>query len=163
MSPAMRIFFLRVFPFIFVVIGAFFVYFGAKDIGDAKQSVYWPSEMGKIISSSVDTSRSSSGRGSSSTSYHAAILYEFTVDGITYNGNRVAYGDFGSSNSSHARRIVNRYPEGKEVKVYYSIDNPEKCVLEPGLKGQAYVFPGIGLAFMAAGLFMAFYLPKKLG
>jgi hypothetical protein len=84
-------------------------------------------------------------------------LYEFSVEGITFNGNRVAYGDYGSNSPSHARRIANRYPKGKSVTVYYMPENPEECLLEPGLKAQVWILPGVGLIFFAAGCLWAYF------
>ena len=121
----------------------------------------WPTVQGKVVASSVENHRSSnSNGGGSSTTYHAEILYEFAADGTTFNGNRVAYGDYGSSNPSHARRIVNRYPEGKSVAVYYMPGDPEVCLLEPGMKMQSWFLPAIGLIFLAAGSLMAVFLPR---
>ena len=117
----------------------------------------WPGTPGKVIESSVGRRRSSGSNGGSSTTYHAEILYEFTVESTKFNGNRVAYGDYGSSNPSHARRVVNRYPKGKNVTVHYMPGNPEECLLEPGLKGQSWFLPGVGLIFFVVGSGMAVF------
>jgi len=157
----MQFFFSRIFPLIFVVVGASVVFFGIRGLTRARASIEWPSTQGTIVESSVERHRSSGSNGSSTT-YHAEILYEFVVDGTTYNGDRVAYGDYGSSSPSHARHIVNRYPEGKSIAVYYMPGNPEECLLEPGMKGQSWFLPGIGLIFFTAGSLMAVFLPKAL-
>ena len=162
MSPGMKFFFSRIFPLIFVVVGASVAFFGIRGLVRAKASVDWPSTQGKIVESSVERHRSSGSKGRSSTTYHAEILYEFTIDGTTYNGDRVAYGDYGSSNPSHARRVVNNYSQGKNVTVHYLPDNPEECLLEPGVKGQAFFLPGFGLIFFMVGSLMAVFLPKAI-
>ena len=94
--------------------------------------------------------------------YHAGIRYEFQVGGATFNGNRVAYGDYGSSSASHARGMVDRYPMGRSVTVHYKPGSPEECLLDPGMKGQTFVLPGIGLIFLFAGLFMAVVIPRSM-
>ncbi|MDD2241261.1 MAG: DUF3592 domain-containing protein [Kiritimatiellae bacterium] len=160
-SPRMVFFFSRIFPFIFLIVGASVAFFGIRGLVRAKASVGWPSSQGKVIESSVERQRSSGSKGSGIT-YHAEILYEFTVDGTTFNGDRVAYGDYGSSSSSHARRIVNRYPKGKSIAVHYMPSNPEECLLEPGIKGQSFFLPGFGLIFFTVGSLMAFFLPKAM-
>ncbi|MFC1452145.1 DUF3592 domain-containing protein [Verrucomicrobiota bacterium] len=157
----MKFFFSRIFPLIFVVVGASVAFLGIRGLIRAKASVDWPSTQGNIVESSVERHRSSGSKGSSTT-YHAEILYEFTVAGTTFNGDRVAYGDYGSSSSSHARRIVNRYPKGKSVTVHYMPGNPEQCLLEPGLKGQSWFLPGFGLIFFTVGSLMAVFLPKAI-
>ncbi len=160
MSPGMNFFFSRIFPLLFVAVGAGTGFFGIRGLIRAKDSVDWPSTQGSIVESSVE--RRHSGGKNRSTTYHAGILYEFTVEGTTFNGNRVAYGDYGASNPSHARRIVNRYPEGKDVTVYYMSGNPEECLLEPGIKGQSFFLPGFGLIFFTIGSLMAVFLPTTI-
>ena len=159
MSSKMKFFFSRIFPFIFVFVGAIIVFFGVRGLIKAQASVDWPSSSGKIVASSVEHHRSTGEKGAT---YHADILYEFSVGGTVFNGTRVAYGDYGSSSPSHARRIVNRYPEKKVVTVYYMPENPEECLLEPGVKLQAWFLPGLGLVFFTVGCLIAYFpRPKK--
>jgi len=161
LTPGIKFFFSLVFPLIFVVVGATVAFFGIRGLVRAKASTDWPSTGGKVVESSVERHSSSRSRGGGTT-YHAEIGYEFSVDGTTYNGDRVAYGDYGSSSPSHARRIVNRYPKGKSVTVYYMPRNPEECLLEPGLKGQSWFLPGLGLVFFAFGTLAAIFLPQVI-
>ena len=159
----MKFFFSRIFPLIFIVAGATTAYFGVRGLIRARASVDWPTAEGKVVESSLETHRSEdSDSDSTSTTYHAEILYEFSVEGTTFNGNRVAYGDYGSSNPSHARRVVNRYPEGEDVTVYYQPGNPEEALLEPGLKAQSWFLPAFGLVFLTVGCLMAVFLPKAI-
>ncbi|MBI2441031.1 MAG: DUF3592 domain-containing protein [Lentisphaerae bacterium] len=158
MSPGMRFFFSRIFPLIFVVVGASVAFFGVRGLIRAKASVDWPATQGRVVASSVEYQDSDEGSGT----YHAEVMYDFSVNDTTFSGNRVAYGDYGSSNPSHARRIVNRYPKGKSVTVYYLPGNPEECLLEPGLKGQSWFLPGFGLLFFTVGSLMAVSLPRAI-
>ena len=162
MPPGIKFFFSRIFPLIFVVVGAGVGFFGIRGFIRARASVDWPTVQGKVVASSVERQRSSSSNGGSSTTYHAEILYEFSVEGTTFNGDRVAFGDYGSSNPSHARRIVNRYPTGKSVSVHYMPGNPEECLLEPGIKAQSWFLPAFGLIFFTVGSLMAILLPKAV-
>jgi len=162
MPPAVRFFFSRIFPLIFIVVGASVAFFGIRGLIRAKASMKWPTTQGKVVASSVESHHSSNSNGGSSTTYHAEILYEFAVGDTTFNGNRVAYGDYGSSSPSHARRIVNRYPEGKSVTVHYMPGNPEECLLEPGMKMQSWFLPAFGLIFLTVGSLMAVFLPRLM-
>lgn len=161
MPPGVRFFFSRIFPLIFVIVGAGVGYAGLRSLENARASTRWPGAPGKVLASSVERHVSSGSKGTTVT-YHAGILYEFKVGGTTYDGTRVAYGDYGSSSVSHARRIVNRYPKGSAVTVHYMPGHPEECLLEPGLKGQALIMPGVGLIFFLAGLLMAVYVPRSM-
>ena len=158
MSPGMRFLFSRLFPLPFMIAGGLILYFGSRNLQRAKESSDWPTAQGVVQRSSVEYHDSDEGGGT----YHAEVMYEFTVDGATFSGNCVAFGDYGSSNPSHARRIVNKYPKGTAVNVYYMRENPEVCVLEPGLKGQTWFLPAFGLVFFVIGSLMAIFLPMAM-
>lgn len=132
MSPRMRFFFSRIFPLPFIIAGALTLYFGCRNLQRAKESTTWPTAQGVVQRSSVEYHRSDNGGGT----YHAEVMYDFTANGTTFSGDRVAFGDYGSSNPSHARRIVNEYPKGRNVTVHYTQENPEVCVLSPGSKAR---------------------------
>lgn len=93
--------------------------------------------------------------------YNAEIEYEFSVEGKDFRGDRVAYGDYGSSSPSHAEDVAGRYPPGKEVTVYYLPENPAECLLEPGASAKAWILPIVGVAFVVAGGVTAVCLPKR--
>ena len=160
-SPAMRFFFSRVFPLIFIAAGAGVAYAGWLGLAKAWASKGWPTAPGTVVASSVERQENRRS-GRTSVTYHAGIRYQFQVGGTTFDGNRVAYGDYGSSSASHARGIVDRYPMGRSVTVHYKPGGPEECLLDPGLKGQTFVLPGIGLIFFLAGLFMAVAIPRSM-
>ena len=161
MPPAMKFVFKWIFPYIFVITGAITAFLGIRDLILANASTNWPSTQGQIIESSVE-SHQSSGKNGNSTTYQAKIQYKFTLDDNTFNGTCVSYGDYGSSDPSHAEKIVNKYPKGLNIDVYYMSDTPEECVLEPGIKTQAYFLPAFGLLFITTGSLMAIFLPKLI-
>lgn len=143
------------FPVPFIVMGVFLLIFGVKSVNRASKSVDWPRAIGVVREASVKYDGLGEGRGT----YEAILRYEYDVDGTTHSGDSVDFGDYGSSNSSHAQGIVDRYPEGKEVVVYYMPENPDVCVLEPGLKLHVWFAPAGGLVFLVAGLLMAMAVP----
>ena len=153
-----------VFPWPFLIAGIIMLIIGFRGIQSARASTSWPGAEGKITSSEVkqSSSRSTStkGRSRTSTTYHAKIRYSYSVDGQSHESKRVAFGDYGSSNSSHARGIVAKYPMGTSVKVFHDPDSPGNSVLEPGMKTQALILPGIGVVFTIVGLAMVIFLPK---
>ncbi len=157
-SPGARLFFSRIFPWPFILIGVIVLFFGLRGLIRAKESLSWPTVPGTVEKSNVEYQRGDKGGGT----YHAVIRYVYTVGGVKHSGDRVAYGDYGSSDSSHAQGVVDEYPKGKAVKVYYLPENPGECLLEPGVKAQSWFLPGFGLVFFAAGMLMAFFLPKLM-
>lgn len=141
-------------PYIFVAVGFVITVFGFRSVIRARESESWPSVPGVITSSSVEY-RSSSGNSST---YEADIAYEYEVEGISYYGNRVAYGDYSSSARSHAQSIVSKYPEGTDVDVYYMPDEHDECLLEPGMKLQSWFMLVFGIVFMGVGFLSANYM-----
>ncbi len=156
-SRGFEFFFSWIFPYIFVAVGLGVGYFGVRGLVRAEASEDWPTAQGRVVASSLETHTS---RDDGGTTYHAEVLYEFTVDGVVYNGNKVTYGSYGSSNPSHARRILNRYPKGVDVTVHYQPGDPETCVLEPGRSPATWFLPVFGAIFLGAGMLMAVFIPR---
>lgn len=155
MSPKRKWFFEKCFPWPFILLGATCLFFGVQGIFNAQASLNWLTTNGTIISASVE-----SRRGNSRTIYHAEILYDYIINGTTYQCNRIAYGDYGSSNPAHAQSIVHKYHKRKKVIVYYSPSAPDEALLEVGLQGQAWFVPAFGALFLLAGIAMLIYIPK---
>jgi hypothetical protein len=152
--PVIRIIFGRIIPLLLTFIGVPMLYFGCRELLRANQSRTWPTAQGVIQNSSLDSG--------SKGEYWAHVMYDFTVNATAFNGNRVAFGDYGSSILSHAQGVVNRYPKGKAVTVYYDPKNPQVCLLEPGVKVQAWFVPGFGFVFLAIGGLIAVFIQKGL-
>jgi hypothetical protein len=144
----------RIIPLIFAVIGALFVVFGVRGLIRSRASLSWPTAQGKVVASSVERA------GDTRETYRAKILYEFAVDGATFNGDRVAYGDFHHGDPHSPLPVVRRYPKGRVVTVHYMPGNPEECLLEPGLKAQHWFYPGVGLVFFTLGSLGVVFLGK---
>jgi hypothetical protein len=143
-----------VFPVAFLLAGIFTLASGLKGIHRGVESLQWPTADGMIENSTVEY-RSDSDSGGT---HHAKLLYQFVVNGKMYRGTKVAVGDYGTSSPAPCGGIVNRYPLGKAVIVHYRQDDPAICLLEPGLQGQAWVMPGVGLILVVVGL----CLPKVM-
>jgi hypothetical protein len=117
-----------------------------------RASKTWISTTGKIISSEMETRRGGRRR---SITYHAAIVYDYSVEGTKYSGNRICFGDYGSSDANHARQILNRYPAGMQVSVYYNPSKPKDAVLERRLSWTVYLALIVGFAVSALGILLA--------
>jgi hypothetical protein len=139
-----RIFLTTIFPPILILFGILTLYYGGRNVLRAYQSNTWPTVQGVVQNSYVESLRNSN---------VAKIVYDYTVNEKPFTGMQVAFGSY-SFNWSHARGIVNMYPQGKTVSVYYNPQNPQVCVLEPGVKGQVWIRPGIGFGCIAAGILL---------
>ena len=134
--------------FICLITGYFVAfYFGKPILNNATASKSWPAINGIIKSSRVITNRDNDG-----TMYSADVVYEYLVNGQKYNSSTIRFeADFKSSNSSKAYEVINRYPEGREVQVYYNPEKPELAVLEPGAFFSSYIIWLVGLLFFIIG------------
>ena len=161
--PGKGFFLLRMIPLLFIVVGAIMAYSGIREISRAKSSEIWPAANGKIVSSAVKVHHTTSfSRRKNAITFYAKILYAFSADGKYFTGDCVSFGDYSSNEPSYAYRLVNRYPEGKEVRVYYMPDNPKVCVLEPGIQTRAYIVPGLGLFLFVLGSLVAIFVRKVM-
>lgn len=130
-----------------LLVGGFFLtYRIGKPIRDkAAASVAWPATEGRITASRVERVKQG---GDGKATYTADITYEYSLDGQTFEGDRVWFGDdYSASDASAFRAAVGRYPVGKAVKVHYDPAEPAESVLEPGAtwSGSALYFIGLGL------------------
>lgn len=137
----------RQFALIFSVVGLLMFCVGVKEVWESNASKTWPATQGKVLASFVRTPRAGAKR-----LYSPVVQYEFAVDGKTYGSQRVSFGSYQSSRSSHAEAVVARYPVGAEVRVHYKANDPAASVLEPGSEMTNIMLPLLGLVFASAGL-----------
>jgi len=150
-SRRAKFFISRLMPLLLLLAGATAIGFGGLTPFRAQASKSWPTEPGVVVSSSVER-REGRREGLRDATYYGKIQYEFSVNGVTFKGNRVAYGSVGADESDYARRVVSRYPEGAAVTVSYMPGKPEECVLEPGLNNESWLILLAGLIFCVGGV-----------
>jgi hypothetical protein len=148
--------FSRIFPLPFIIAGLLLLFFGVKGIITAIESKSWPHSDGTVMTSSIRRYISSSARGR--TQHLAEIHYEFFVKNIRYDGNH----RHTSPDAGVAAGLMERYPKGKQITVYYRPDNPAKNLLEPGLRAKTWIMPLGGLFFLVPGILMAIFLPRLM-
>ncbi len=141
---------------VFFGLGAIFVGVGINGYREGQETKSWPSTTGHVISADVDekieTRRDMNDRQRTEYTYTPAVRYEYTVGERTYLGHRVKADDYGGS-PDRAYGIVNRYPAGSDVTVFYNPDEPDQAVLETGADTMGvYLFGGIGALFAVIGL-----------
>lgn len=121
-----------VFVLLFAAAGCASVYYGGRGIIMGAASSKWSSTMGKI--KNCDPKRSSSNKNNSiSTVYHARVIYEFTVDGEAFTGDRYSYGESTQGSYSSADSAKRQFPKGSGIKVYYNPADPSESVLKAGI------------------------------
>jgi len=86
----------------------------------------WMTATGLVIKSRVEVS------GGDTASVSPKVVYTYEVDGKLYENSVVRAGDqfMAIRRSGDAYNIIDRYPEGKTVTVYYNPQNPQDSALE---------------------------------
>lgn len=143
---------LALFPLLFLLVGLILVAIGARQLYQGRQSETWPTVTGRIaiaaLGKHIDRDNDNS---TVSTTYRADISYDYLVEDVAYVNGDVHFGAMSSSDPSVARRLLQRYPVGKQVTVYYNPARPQQAVLEPGIQGSTWVLPALGLIFSVVG------------
>jgi hypothetical protein len=96
-----------------------------KAVKEAAQA--WASTMGVVLSSSVQSRRTGK-----SVSTYPVVVYQYQVDGKSYQSQTVKAGEqyFNIRIIGQAQETVKRYPVGTQVMVYYNLANPQESALE---------------------------------
>lgn len=96
---------------------------------------------GVITKSQVEVDRDDDGP-----SYYPDIEYRFEVAGVPFTGDQTRIGDF-STSGNRATQLVQRYPVGKVVDVFYDPEDPSDAVLQRGLDGSDHLMAMFLLPF----------------
>ncbi|MBP86930.1 MAG: hypothetical protein CMJ64_09460 [Planctomycetaceae bacterium] len=139
---------------VFTGVGFSVAYFlGLPMLREAKASESWPTTDGVITVARVE-SKQERREGKTTTMYSHHIEYRYSVNDEELTGSRVwtTDGHSSSSMSSFAKKTVQRYPVGKEVKVFYDPEAPAICALEPGTTWMTYLPLGLGGLFFVIGV-----------
>jgi hypothetical protein len=124
------------------------VFIGSLVMSDLDTTDWTPVD-GVVTNSSVSSRAGSEG----GVVYCLNVDYEYTIDGTTYQGNKISYSSDGTCDSS-SKNSDEDYPEGKEITVYVNPSDHSEAVLETGLSGVDFViclicvFPLVGLVLL---------------
>ena len=144
----------------------------AKHYGKLQQSKNWLSTNGKILSSDLDAQISTDDDGYQTTTYLAKVFFTYEVNGNSYESDRVNF-DYGmrTSNVRKPQSVVEQYPTGSDVTVYYDPENPQQSVLEKRVNGTfttilvsaVFIAIGVVLAVTSLGVNPPLFIKNLLG
>ena len=161
----MNIFWTRLLPGFFLCGGILFSIIGIWYLAQARQTLDWPSVEGKVLSSSVlarQSSRRQVGETSGGVSFYPRVRFEYSVAGVSYQGDQVSVGEVGRAFRTSAEAVSGKYRPGQGVTVFYDPLQPGRSVLEPGVQGTTYFWLGIGVGLIGVGLLIAVVAPIGL-
>lgn len=141
---------------LFISVGLFLLYHGCRAAYIGATSSYWPTVEGRVLSSKVK----SEGGKNGGTVYSAEVNYSYAVNGVSFTSGRVRFGSINTGNRVFPAQLVEKYPAGSSVTVYYSASDPSMAVLEPGVQTAGLLVSGIGLLFGGVGV-AAIFLPTS--
>lgn len=109
----------------FLLLNAIFlgiIFFTRRKMAAVSQ---WPSTLGTILMSTLESRRSSDNGGYTS---YPVVQYSYRIGEQIYQGRKIAPGlEVGGTG---AGKVVARYPAGAQVMVFYNPQNPSDAVLE---------------------------------
>jgi hypothetical protein len=80
------------------------------------------------------------------------VNYGYTVNGRSYTGRRISASDEYQKNRGSAEDILDRYPVGATVTVFYDPENPATSLLVTGAPGNTYVMMAASVFCLLAAL-----------
>jgi hypothetical protein len=136
-----------------LVIGLFLFGIAMSDYLKATASKNWPTANATITTSTIEETMTVVKFRGMKPFYKPIIRYTYSVDGTSYDGDRIAtlYPD-GSIQQSWASGIVSQYPLNATVPVYYDPNRHDYAVLEPGLSSDNIFVFVLSSVFLVLGL-----------
>lgn len=110
----------------------------------------WLPAQGIVLSSEVKEYRSSGTQGATQITYAPLVRYQYTCNGHTYPGIRIAL-SAGNHSRLKAEQIAARYPVGQTITAYYDPLHPEEAVLEKDYS-HTHTLKMAGLILLAIGI-----------
>jgi len=89
------------------------------------------------------------------------INYKYQVNGQNYESSRIGFGFKGSDKKESVDLIINSYPVGKKVIVYFDKSNPSFSVLDPGRHSRFGFIFLLVLYFMFIGLVIYTFVKSR--
>jgi hypothetical protein len=135
---------------LFMLIGVGLSCWGLIVLANARASAGWTAVEGVIVSSALEHDRDAEGGDS----WEPKVTYEYPAGGRQQVGVTINFGENSYDDQEEAQAILDRYPTGQAVQVYYDPDAPGRSVLEPGVSSRSYFFLATGLLFVALAVIL---------
>jgi hypothetical protein len=124
---------------------------------EVRQASRWPSTTGNVIASGVRSTKNKPGDpgynfGDTEVSNEPNVEYEYQVAGRKYRCRRITIGE--KTSSFELESILQKYPVGQAVTVYYNPADPNKAVLERDLP--------MGILMAGVGCLLLFFIGGPL-
>jgi len=137
----------------FLSLGIYVSIIGFDIVSEGRASMEWPQTKGIIESSKIVR------MDDKHIKYQIEMNYRYEVKGESYKNGRISLNSYPTRSARTNADIVNPYPVGKEVTVYYNPENPVISVLRPGISSITFipVVIGFGLIVISIASLLARY------
>ncbi|MFT6435527.1 MAG: hypothetical protein ACJAVI_003582 [Candidatus Azotimanducaceae bacterium] len=144
--------------YLLLVAGITFTAWLGRSVIIGVQTQDWPSSSGLIYQAEVSytTSHPSDKRKKF---YQSHFEYRYRIEKKAYSGTRIYLTDLPYLSEQDAQILIEKYPTGTLVKVYYDASDPSRAVLQTGNPPTLWLLLGTSLLFTALG----FRLARKAG
>ncbi len=141
---------------VFIVIGIGIAADGLIRTQKGQDSLDWPFVSGQILTARIQEAPSDEG-----TDYIPRVSYTYQVGDTVYAGERITFrGNAGSE--AEAQAVLQRYPVGRTVRVYYNPNRLAEAVLEPGPCTSCFGIVAFGTVFGLVGAYaLAEFLRRR--
>ena len=148
---------------IFIAFGVFILPLSLLAAVNSMQMAEWPSTQGIVTGGYIDPYWTSSGgkHADHYWVYTPRVSYSYNVSGVEYSCASIWRQDHQSKSANEAQRVINSYPTGMAVTVYYDPSNPSIAVLDKTEESSPFVPMAIGAALLSLGILGLVYVRRK--
>lgn len=158
----MQAFLLYGFALVCIVAGLGIAAAGVREVQRSIRAMRWRCAVGVICRAEIEEQW----QRRTGDDYHAEhrqvrqnVAYRYSVEGKSYTGTRIGFGEIQTSNAAWLRRRLRGWAEGSSVRVYYDPQAPGEAVLQRRPVQSTLLLIGTGFAFGAAGVGAAVLVP----
>lgn len=113
----------------------------------------WPHTMGEVLSAEIIVDEGE--LGVSDDMVQPRVITQYNVNGRTYAIHEISFNQSMSWSSSdrYAKTMINQYPPGTRVPVYYNPEQPSQAVLDTSADWFTFFIMGLGAIFVLLGVY----------
>lgn len=123
---------------------------GLRNARSSRLARSWPTTQGLITHSGITKEQ----QENDSILYTADVRYRYTVGGTQYNGSKLRFDSWTTSDMERATKEAARYPAQSNIAVHYDPANPATSVLEPDMGSATSVMLTAGIGLVATALIL---------
>lgn len=127
---------------LFLAIGVGITGYGLYAIQASRAAADWPSADGKLLESRFLTDSDSDGE-----TYRVKVRYTYSVNGVSFEGDRIVFGYTGSSARKFHEQLRDALPQGAALAVRYDPHDPARATLSYGVSRTAIAVLVFGLTW----------------